>query len=78
MFRTDNQVVGGSGMHSVNDRQQEPDRTTGSDPYSGLPCMTGDTSTDWALWNLSLLLRQVAESNADGENKPPPSLDDGD
>ncbi len=34
--------------------------------------LTGDTTTDWAVWALSLLLREIAESNQGEQKEPPP------
>jgi len=35
--------------------------------------LTGSTSTDWALWNLFLLLREIAETNEGKEDSQPPA-----
>jgi hypothetical protein len=40
---------------------------------SGLISLTGSTSTDWALWNLFLLLREIAETNEGKEDGQPPA-----
>lgn len=50
-------------------RQLRPKDKRGDNPVGGLRSLTGDPSTDSALWGLSLLLQEIAETNEAEQNE---------
>ena len=55
-------------------RKQATGRVTNL-PHEGQPAFIADSPTRWALWRLSLVLKEIAEnSEPHGDEKQPPRL----
>ena len=54
-------------------KQPRPKDRREDNPFGGLRSLTGDPSTDSALWELSLLLEEIAETNEGKEDGQPPA-----
>jgi hypothetical protein len=59
-------------------RQLRPKNRGEDNPFGGLRSLTGDPSTDSALWELSLLLEKIAKTNKGKEDGqlPAPSFEE--